>query len=149
MKITTNGLVIKEQTTGESDRLVTLLTADYGILRAFVRRAKLVKSRTASATSLFSYAKFTLYKTRDAYTADDVVPIEVFFDLRKDIESLALAQYFAQLAYEMGAEEQPCEELLRLTLNSLHLLCKGKKSRAQGARSANFVFRRNKYESRI
>lgn len=53
MKITTNGLVIKEQTTGESDRLVTLLTADYGILRAFVRRAKLVKSRTASATSLF------------------------------------------------------------------------------------------------
>lgn len=131
MKITTNGLVIKEQTTGESDRLVTLLTADYGILRAFVRRAKLVKSRTASATSLFSYAKFTLYKTRDAYTADDVVPIEVFFDLRKDIESLALAQYFAQLAYEMGAEEQPCEALLRLTLNSLHLLCKGKKSRAQ------------------
>lgn len=131
MKITTNGLVIKEQTTGESDRLVTLLTADYGILRAFVRRAKLVKSRTASATSLFSYAKFTLYKTRDAYTADEVVPIEVFFDLRKDIESLALAQYFAQLAYEMGAEEQPCEALLRLTLNSLHLLCKGKKSRAQ------------------
>lgn len=44
MKITTNGLVIKEQTTGESDRLVTLLTADYGILRAFVRRAKLVKA---------------------------------------------------------------------------------------------------------
>lgn len=131
MKITTNGLVIKEQTTGESDRLVTLLTADYGILRAFVRRAKLVKSRTASATSLFSYARFTLYKTRDAYSADDVAPIEVFFDLRKDIESLALAQYFAQLAFEMGAEGQPCEELLRLTLNSLHLLCTGKRKHAQ------------------
>ena len=131
MKITTNGLVIKEQTTGESDRLVTLLTADYGIVRAFVRRAKLVKSRMASATSLFAYGRFTLYQTRDAYVADDVAPVEVFFELRRDIESLALAQYFAQLAFEMGAEGQPCEELLRLTLNSLHLLCKGSKKRTQ------------------
>ncbi len=131
MKITTNGLVIKEQTTGESDRLVTLLTADYGIMRAFVRRAKLVKSRNSSATSLFAYGRFTLYKTRDAYVADDVEPIEVFFDLRRDIESLSLAQYFAQLAFEMGAEEQPCDELLRLTLNSFHLLCKGSKKRTQ------------------
>ena len=115
MKITTNGLVIKEQTTGESDRLVTLLTADYGIVRAFVRRAKLVKSRMASATSLFAYGRFTLYQTRDAYVADDVAPVEVFFELRRDIESLALAQYFAQLAFEMGAEGQPCAELLCLT----------------------------------
>ena len=131
MKITTNGLVIKEQTTGESDRLVTLLTADYGIVRAFVRRAKLAKSRSAGATSLFAYGRFTLYQTRDAYVADDVAPVEVFFELRRDIESLALAQYFAQLAFEMGAEGQPCAELLRLTLNSLHLLCKSSKKRAQ------------------
>ena len=102
MKTTTKGLVIREQTTGESDRLVTLLTADYGLVRAFVRRAKLIKSHAAGATSLFAYSDF-----------------------------LALAQYFAQLAFEMGAEEQPCSELLRLTLNSLHLLCKGSREPAQ------------------
>lgn len=129
MKITTNGLVIKEQTTGESDRLVTLLTADYGIVRAFVRRAKLAKSRSAGATSLFAYSRFSLYRSRDAFTADDAEPIEVFFDLRKDLSALALAQYFAQLAYDMGDEGQPCGELLRLLLNSLHLLCSGKKQK--------------------
>ncbi len=127
MRITTKGLVIKEQTTGESDRLVTLLTADYGIVKAFVRRAKQMKSRMASATSLFAYSSVSLYRTRDAFVVDDASPIEVFFDLRRDIETLTLAQYFAQLAFETGAEEQPCEELLRLTLNSLHLLCKGEK----------------------
>ena len=92
MKITTNGLVIKEQTTGESDRLVTLLTADYGIVRAFVRRAKLVKSRMASATSLFAYGRFTLYQTRDAYVADDVAPVEVFFELRRDAQPVFIVQ---------------------------------------------------------
>lgn len=131
MRISTKGLVIREQTTGESDRLVTLLTADYGLVRAFVRRAKQMKSRMNSATSLFAYGDFSLYRSKDAFVVDDAVATGVFFGLRKDIERLTLAQYFAQLAFELGAEEQPCEELLRLTLNSLHLLCKGEKSLMQ------------------
>lgn len=131
MQISTKGLVIKEQTIGESDRLVTLLTADYGLIKAFVRRAKQTKSRLSSATTLFAYSDFLLYRTKDAFVVSDAVPIEVFFDLRRDIERLSLAQYFAQLAFEMSAEEQPQQELLRLLLNSLHLLCKSDKKAEQ------------------
>lgn len=131
MNITTKGLVIREQTIGESDRLVTLLTAEYGLVRAFVRGAKQMKSRKASSTSLFAYADFTLYRGKDAFVVDNASPIEVFFDLRKDIERLAAAQYFAQLAFELAGEEQPAPELLRLLLNALHLLCGGKKSISQ------------------
>lgn len=131
MQINTKGLVIKEQTIGESDRLVTLLTADYGLIKAFVRRAKQMKNRMNSATTLFAYSDFSLYRAKDAFSVNDASPCEVFFDLRKDIERLTLAQYFVQLAYEMAAEEQPEQELLRLTLNSLHLLCRGGKSLSQ------------------
>jgi DNA repair protein RecO (recombination protein O) len=56
-----------------------------------------MKSRMASATSLFAYSSVSLYRTRDAFVVDDASPIEVFFDLRRDIETLTLAQYFAQL----------------------------------------------------
>ena len=131
MQRKTKGLVIKEQTIGESDRLVTLLTADFGLVKAFVRRAKQLKSRLNSATTLFAYCDFSLYKSKDAFVVDDAVPIEVFFNLRQDIDRLTLSQYFAQLAYELSAEEQPQEELLRLILNSLHLLCKGEKNISQ------------------
>lgn len=123
----TKGLVIREQTIGESDRLVTLLTADYGLVRAFVRGAKQVKNRLASSTSLFAYSDFSLYRGRDAFSVDNASPIEVFFDLRKDIERLAVAQYFAQLAYELAEEEQPAPEMLSVLLNSLHLLCNSNK----------------------
>ena len=95
MQISTKGLVIKEQTIGESDRLVTLLTADYGLIKAFVHRAKQSKSRLGSATTLFAYSDFTLYRTKDAFSVSDAVPVEVFFNLRRDIERLTLAQYFA------------------------------------------------------
>ena len=125
MKTTTKGIVIREQTVGESDRLVTLLTADFGIVKAFVRRANNIKNKNISSTSLFAYADFSLYKGKDAYVIDNASPIEVFFNLRSDIERLSLAQYFAQLTYYLGAKEQPSAEMLRLILNALHLLCKG------------------------
>lgn len=127
MATTTKGLVIREQTIGESDRLVTLLTADYGLIRAFVRGAKQMKNRLASSTSLFAYSDFSLYKGKDAFVVDNATPVEVFFELRQDIERLAAAQYFAQLAYELGYEEQPEEEMLSVLLNALHLLCNSKK----------------------
>ena len=127
MTTSARGLVIREQTIGESDRLVTLLTADYGLVRAFVRGAKQMKNRLASSTSLFAYSDFSLYKGRDAFVVDNATPIEVFFDLRLDIVRLSLAQYFAQLAYELGEEEQPSEEMLSVLLNALHLLCRGNK----------------------
>lgn len=128
MQLTTKGLIIREQTIGESDRLVTLLTAEFGLIKAFVRRAKSYKNQNLSSTSLFVYGDFTLYKGKDAYVIDNASPIEVFFDLRADIERLTLAQYFAQLTYQLGGEEQPSGEMLRLILNALHLLCKGTKN---------------------
>ncbi|MBR3738710.1 MAG: DNA repair protein RecO [Eubacterium sp.] len=126
MRLTTKGLIIKEQTIGESDRLVTLLTAEFGLVKAFVRRAKNLKNQNVSSTSLFVYGDFVLYKGKDAYVIDSASPTEVFFDLRRDIETLALAQYFAQLTYFLGAEEHPAPETLKLVLNALHLLCKNK-----------------------
>ena len=127
MQTKTKGLIIREQTIGESDRLVTLLSEDFGLIKAFVRRAKNLKSSNLSATSLFAYGEFSVYRGRDAYVIDNAKPIEMFFELRNDIERLALAQYFAQLTYFLGSEEQPSHEMLRLILNALHLLCKSSK----------------------
>ena len=127
MQTKIKGLIIREQPIGESDRLVTLLSDEFGLVKAFVRRAKSIKSQNLSATSLFAYGEFSLYRGRDAYVIDSASPIEVFFELRSDIERLSLAQYFAQLTYFLGNEEQPSHEMLRLILNALHLLCKGNK----------------------
>ena len=57
MQINTDGLIIREQSIGESDRLVTVLTREQGILRAFVRGAKAMKSRSASSTQLLCYSR--------------------------------------------------------------------------------------------
>ena len=128
LKITAPGLVIHEQSIGESDRLITVLTAKYGLVRAFSRGSKNAKSKKLAATSLLSYSDFTFSKKKDAFSVEEAMVKEVFFELRSDIEKMALAQYFCELSYEFCEEDYESEEILRLFLNSLWFLKNGKKT---------------------
>lgn len=124
MQIETDGLVIREQTVGENDRLVTLLTRSAGLIRGFAQHAKTIRSAKASGTSLLCYSQFSIYQGRQRVLISDARPKESFFGLREDISRLALAQYFCELAGVLAPEESPAEEYLRLMLNALYFLSK-------------------------
>lgn len=126
MQIKTDGLIIRCLNVGEADRIVTILSRERGIIRASARGARRVKSRISTATRLFCYSDFTLYKGRDNYIIDDAQPIEFFIGVNKELESLALAQYFAQLCAAVAPEEENAELFLRLMLNSLKFIENGK-----------------------
>lgn len=131
MRMNTDGLIIKEHKTNGDDRLVTVLTREYGVLRAFVRGAQRIKSRSQCGSQLFSYSDLSIYRGKDAYVIDEIQPKEIFFDLRNDIGKLALAQYFCELQYELAPQESDAAEFLRLTLNCLHFLSKDKRPQLQ------------------
>lgn len=47
MGVNVKGLILKEQNIGENDKLVTVLTDSLGVLRAFVRGAKKLSSKSS------------------------------------------------------------------------------------------------------
>lgn len=126
-RFTTEGLVIKEINVGESDRLVTLFTREYGILKAFAPGAKSIKSKKGTATSLLTYSNFTIQRKKDTMRIMEASPISVFFSLGSDIEILSISQYFCELCLYFAQPEIKNEEMLRLVLNSLHFLTKEKR----------------------
>ena len=126
-RFTTEGLVIKEMNVGESDRLVTLFTREYGIIRAFASGAKKMNNKKGSATSALTYASFSIIKRKDTYKIYEAQTIRVFFSVGSDIERLTLSQYFCELAYKFGENGASNPEMLRLFLNSLHFLNKEKR----------------------
>lgn len=128
MKFNTTGLVIKVLDIGEYDRLITLLTADKGLVIALCRGVRRVKSKRLAASSLLTYSRVTLSENKNGYALIEGEPTEVFFGLRSDVEKLALAQYFCELFYEFASDASESQEMLSLILNSLYLLSKGKKS---------------------
>lgn len=129
MTIRTDGIIIREQTVGEQDRLVTLLTREKGVIRAFVGGGRNPKNKNVSATDLLCYSDFSLEKGRqDSYIIKEATPKQVFFELRNDILGLSLAQYFAELARDFSPKEEPSDEFLSLLLNALYLICQGRKN---------------------
>ena len=128
MKFQTNGLIIKEQSYGENDKLVWVLTASHGVLRAFAKGAKSIRSAKCAPTSLLSYSRLTFYKSRETYIIGDAASLRIFSKLRADVKKMCLAQYFCELALTICPQEQPAEPFLSLLLNSLHLLSEGTRS---------------------
>ncbi len=129
MKLTTDALIIRENNNiGEADRFVTALTRECGVIQASVRGARRVKNPNGSATQLLCYSRLSLFRGRDKYIVDDAEPLEVFFGVRGQLETLSLAQYFCELAGVLCPREEPAEDGLRLLLGALHYLSKGTRS---------------------
>lgn len=121
----TDGLILRDYDTAtEADRFVAILTRDKGVVRASARGARRLNSRSGAATQPLCYAQLSLIPARDKYIIEDAKPIEVFFPLRQDVERLALAQYFCELALSLCPSDAPAEEHLRLLLGGLHFLAR-------------------------
>lgn len=122
--------MIKESNIGEQDKLITLLTADRGVIKAYAAGAKNIKSKRAAATGLLSYASFTIDKKGENLRITEATPISLFFGAGSDIVILSLSQYFCELSLVIEPPPEESQDFLRLILNSLHFLTHKKTSPA-------------------
>ena len=123
--VKTRGLVVRVVDYGEKDRILTVLTEDFGLITAMANGSRTLKSRTLIAAEQFCYSQYILFKNKDRYTVREVELIESFFDLRTDIERMALAGYLCEVVSHVGTENMPDVPLLRSTLNALYAISRG------------------------
>lgn len=128
MRLEMDGLIITEKSISDSDKLVTILTRKNGVIRAFAKNVKNIKSKNLSAMQLLAYSDFCIYKGRDKYIINEANLINCFWNLRTDIKKTALAQYFCEVILNLVLENCESENILRLTLNSLYYLAGGQLS---------------------
>lgn len=126
MKFTTDGLIIRTVNVGESDRAVTVLTKENGLMSAFATGARKQNSKNGAATSLLTYSELTVSKSKDTCRITDSEAKEVFFGLRGDILKYALAQYICELCLVLVPFDVEDSETLRLVLNLLYCLSNDK-----------------------
>ncbi len=122
MQIKTKGIVLKAQDFNENDKLLSILTEDRGVIYAYASGARRMKSALAPISAMLSYGEFVLFKNRDKYTVDSAETERLFFGIRKDLDSLAYASYFCELCLSAANPEEDAKEILRLLLNTLHML---------------------------
>lgn len=121
MQHSTDGVVLRSFPY-EENRILTILTREYGVITAFANHANRPRSALAGTTELLCYSDFRLFKTRERYVVDVADSKRIFFGLRSHFENFALASYWAQLFTELSPEGEPAEDFLNLLLGLLHYL---------------------------
>lgn len=122
MLYTVDGLVIRSQSYGENDRLLTVLTNE-GKIAVIAKGARSMKSKIKNLTEPFVYANFELNsKGHGAAWIRGGSSIEQFYKLRDSLDKLFLSNYICDVAYELSGEGIDCSDMLRLTLNTLYAI---------------------------
>lgn len=127
MTFATDGLITRITEVGASDKLVNMITPDRGRIGVMVKGSRSPNSKLTPISQLFTYGNYEIYEKNSMYWLRGGSILRSFYELSIDIVKVALATYLCDLANELTDEDAGCESLLRLLLNSLHLVCKGEK----------------------
>lgn len=113
-KYKATGIVLKGSSLKENDRLVTVLTPEYGLIRAVVPGAKKYKSPLRGRTELFVINEFLVIRGRSLDKIIQADTIYTYPGLSRDLGKLATAQYLAELSIALAVAQQPQSELYEL-----------------------------------
>ncbi len=121
--IKATGLILKQTEYGETNRMLSIFTKEYGIINAAVYGAKSIKGGKGAASQVFCYSQFELSKSKgEIYTVLGVTLKESFFPISEDIQKLSLAAYLCDITYYAVGRDNPEEKALTLLLNTLYAI---------------------------
>lgn len=117
------GIVIKSINYGETNKIVTLYTREWGKVGVMVRGAKKTNSRLASVTQPFVYGHFLVQRSNGLGLLQQGDIVSSMRRLKEDIFLTAYASYIVELTDKCTEEKKPNPfhfELLYQTLNFMN-----------------------------
>ncbi|MFE5319919.1 DNA repair protein RecO [Paenibacillus sp. NPDC056579] len=106
MQYRVQGIVIRSMDYGEGNKIITLLTLEFGKMAVIVRGAKKVKSRYASVAQLFTYGDYLFFKSGQLGTLNHAEITDSHHRIRDDLYKAAYASYMAELTDRMLADQE-------------------------------------------
>ena len=117
-----NGIIIAESSSGDSDKMLTMLTPNLGKISCTAKGAKRTKSQLLGATQIFTFGEYMLFKGGNTYTINSCETIEMFYNLRTDLDKLIYASHITKIINDVTTENQNSFYILKLYLNTLYAI---------------------------
>ncbi len=108
------GINLKSMPMGESDRLLTILTREFGLVRAVAMGARKHNSRLGGRSELFVVNELLIAKGRSLDKVAQAETLESYPRLGQDLKKLIASQYLAELCLSQALSDQPQEDLFSL-----------------------------------
>ncbi|MGE8206211.1 DNA repair protein RecO [Heyndrickxia sp. NPDC080065] len=116
------GIVIRTTDYGESNKIVTLYTREFGKLGVMARGAKKPNSRLSAASQVFTYAYFLFQTSTGLGTMQQGEMISSIRTLREDIFKTGYASYIVDLLDKSVEDKIPNPFLFELLLQTLNYI---------------------------
>ncbi|OGF95635.1 DNA repair protein RecO [Candidatus Giovannonibacteria bacterium RIFCSPLOWO2_12_43_8] len=91
----TEGIILNSQDQGEADKVLTIYTKEFGMMRLFARGTRRSSSKLNKFLNLFTYGKFGFVSGRDSWHLIDAEDLH-HFDGEEKIISLGRVSNFLQ-----------------------------------------------------
>ncbi|OZM57734.1 DNA repair protein RecO [Lottiidibacillus patelloidae] len=125
MMLKAEGIVIRSIDYGESNKIITLFTKEFGKVGVMARGAKKPKSRLASTTQLFTCGYFLFQKSTKLGTLQQAEVLTPLRMIQSDIIKTAYAAYFVELLDKCTEERKSSTAIYEFLYYSLVYLNEG------------------------
>lgn len=117
-----SGVVLSESNMGDFDKMLTILTPNFGKISCVAKGARRPRSALLAGSQIFCFGEYLMYKGTNTYHINSVEPIEVFYNIRTDLDKLNVAVHINKIVQEVTGENQNCFNIMQLLLNTLYVI---------------------------
>jgi DNA repair protein RecO (recombination protein O) len=104
---TATGINLKTMPLGEADRILTVLTREYGLLRVVAPGARKPKAKLGGRSALFVVNQLFLSKGRSLDKIAQAETLTSFSKLSQDLGKLTTSQYWAEIVLHQFPQPEP------------------------------------------
>ncbi|MGB8698918.1 MAG: DNA repair protein RecO, partial [Thermosynechococcaceae cyanobacterium] len=104
---TATGINLKSSPLGEADRILTILTREYGLIRAVAPASRSAKAKLGGRGELFVVNELLLSKGRSLDRITQAESLGAFPALSRDLAKLMASQYWAEIILYLMPSHDP------------------------------------------
>ncbi len=120
----TDAIVVRSLNYGESDRIVTFFTRDFGKVKGIAKGARKSKKRFQNALGLFSHLRLIFFEREGAglMRVEGCDILHPFPRIRENLKKIFFGNYYLELVNEMSGEREANRDAFDLILSFLSSL---------------------------
>lgn len=116
---TTEGITIKIRESGETDKILSVFTKDFGRIEIFVKGARNIKSKLNPHLDLFNYSRISFISGREFFRLTDAYKIYSFPKENNDLLKIQTISRIFYILEKMIHSQEKNEKIWFLLLNML------------------------------
>jgi DNA repair protein RecO (recombination protein O) len=116
------GVVLRTYRLGEADRIVVMMTAQHGKVRAVAKGVRRPTSRFGARLEPVSHVAVMMYEGRQLDVVNQAESVDHFRGVREDLDRLTRAMALLEVVDQIGQEREPNFRLYQMLVGALRTL---------------------------